>query len=125
MLFEDALIHSVSIGKLVETQDPSTGYINVSWQTQHESKAYIQTLRASERSLADNNQVIVTHRIFLPLKDFSGAPMDLDESLEAVQAVPFDYDTQQDLPRYRFKVVNNPYGHHYEIDAVRIEPGGS
>jgi len=125
MPFEDALIHQVTIGKLGESQDPTTGDLITTWQTLYEADAYIETLRGQERFLADAAQVFATHRIHMPLTDTSGVLMDLDETLEAAEAVPFDYATQSNLPRYRFKLVNKPHGHHYEVDAERIEPGGS
>lgn len=125
MPFEDALNTMVSIGRLTEKQDENTGYLVTIWETIGEAKAYVRTLRGLERAGADTNQVFATHRIYMPLVDLEGKPMELDETMEAVEAVPFDYEEQKDLPRYKFKIVNKPHGHHYEVDALRIGPGGS
>ena len=125
MPFEDALNTLVSIGKLTETQDPSTGDLVTAWTTSYEARAYRRTLRGLQRMSADTSQVFATDRLYMPLVDLAGNPMALDETMEAVEAVPFDYSTQKDLPRYRFKLVSKPHNHHYEVDALRIGPGGS
>jgi len=125
MPFEDALNTQVSIGKLVETQDPNTGDLTTAWVTSYTAKAYRRTLRGLQRMSADTSQVFATDRLYMPLVDLAGNPMALDETMEAVEAVPFDYDSQKHLPRYRFKLVNKPHGHHFEVDTERIGPGGS
>lgn len=124
MPFEDALNTFVSIGKLTETKDPTTGYLVTGWATLYEAKAKIRTLRGLQRMSADTTQVFATHRIYMLLKDLQGNEMVLDETLEAVEAIPFDYETQKNLPRYRFQLVGKPHNHHYEVDALRVGPGG-
>lgn len=125
MPFEDALNTEVSIGKLTETQDQQTGFLVRKWVTHYEAKAKIRTLRGLQRMSADTTQVFATHRIYMLLVDMEGNPMELDETMEAVEAVPFDYETQKGLPRYRFRLVDKPHNHHYEVDAMRVAPGGS
>lgn len=125
MPFEDTLNTQVSIGKLMETEDPMTGDLRTTWVTLHQAKAKIRTLRGLQRMSADTTQVFATHRIYMPLKDLQGNEMALDETLEAIEAVPFDYETQKNLPRYRFQLVAKPHNHHFEVDALRIGPGGS
>lgn len=125
MPFECALNTLVSIGKLMEQQNPQTGYLETTWVTLYEARAYRRTLRGLQRMTADTSQVFATDRFYMPLVDLKGTPMVLDETMEAVEAVPFDYATQKNLPRYRFKLVSKPHDHHFEVDTVRIGPGGS
>lgn len=94
------------------------------WVTLYECKADVQTLRGIERFEADAVKTVATHRIFLPTHDMNGDPMDLKESYEFVEVVPFDYDTQKDLTRYRFKLVDPVGGHHFEVEAERVSPSG-
>lgn len=94
------------------------------WVTLYECKADVQTLRGMERFEADAVKSVATHRIFLPPHDLNGEPMELNETYEFVEAVPFDYETQKHLTRYRFKLVDPVGGHHFEIEAERVSPGG-
>lgn len=125
MPFEDALNTSVSIGKLVEKQNEQTGDLETTWVTFYKARAKIRTLRGIQRMGADTTQVFATHRIYMMVHDVSGRAMELDETMEAVESVPFNYEKQKDLPRYRFKLVSKPHNHHFEVDALRIGPGGS
>jgi len=125
MPFEDVLNTEVSIGKLVQKKNSQTGYVETTWETKHEAKARIRTLRGLQRISGDVNKVFATHRIYMGLEDLEQTLMHLDETLEAVEAVPFDYETQKHLPRYKFKLVDKPNNHHFEIDCERIVPGGT
>lgn len=111
-----------TIGKLTSTivgGDPVTA-----WVTKHECKADVQTLRGFERFEADASKVVATHMIFVPTYDLAGSPMEFDETYEFVEAVPFDYNTQKGLTRYRFKLVDKLGGHHIEIHAERVGASG-
>lgn len=112
-----------TIGKLETTivgGDPVT-----QWVTYYECQADIQTLRASEQFHGDAPRVEATHRIFTPPHDLNQNPMVLDETMEFVETIPFDYETQKHLTRYRFVLVDDQLGgHHIEILAKRVAPGG-
>lgn len=117
------LLRSVgTIGKLtIKSSGPDP---EITWETLYECKAEVQVLRGSERFEADAARAVATHRIFFPPHDLQGRPMTLDETMEFVEAVPFDYKTQKNLPRYRFKLVDPLGGHHFEVEAERVSPGG-
>lgn len=123
--FECLMDTQVSIGKLQQGQNPVTGDIETVWVTRYEAKARRRTLRGLQRFTADTSQVFATDRFYMPTHDLNGNEMELDETLEIVEAVPFDYGSQKDLPRYRIRLVSKPANHHYEVDALRIGPGGS
>lgn len=131
--FEDTLNTVVTIGKLAETNDH--GDITTSWQTLYVAKAKQRTLQGRERMLADTNQVFATDRWYLLLTDRNGVAMDLDETLELVEADLSDEnddngeetgdDPTEGLVRYRFKLVAKRHNHHFGVDTLRVEPGGS
>src|SRR5690606_35671741 len=99
--------------------------IETVWVTRYEAKARRRTLRGLQRFTADTSQVFATDRFYMPTHDLNGNEMEIDETLEIVEAVPFDYESQKNLPRYRIRLVSKPANHHYEVDALRIGPGGS
>lgn len=120
--FADRLPSQGTIGK-VETKSVG-GFPQIEWVTAYETKADVQTLRGFERFEADAVKTMATHRIFLPLYDLEGNPMELNETYEFVEAVPFDYETQKNLTRYRFKLVDRVGNHHYEVEAERVSASG-
>lgn len=119
-MFEDLMIHDLTIGRLLSSTDVDDSSYPVSgWQTLYTTKGYITVRRTDKEMFGSQPSNIVGYRIYTMPTDVNGTKMEITEGMEIVNKVPFVYATDKNLPRYKVIRVSEPRNHHFELECER------
>ncbi len=123
MAFSDGLERMYSIGKFVTTLNTARQPV-VSWQVLYEVQGSHRSLKPNEVIIADATQVKVTHKMYFMLEDINNVTLSLESGMLIYPVVPFDYNTQKNLPRYEIVFSEARRGIFYYVESKEVNHAG-